>query len=270
MIEEAKAPPIAEEDITSASFEDEVDAESPPAELEAGESSVDDAPRERGLELVPSVSDGQVSRSHLKGLLEALIFVSDHPIKANELAKRSAASSKLVRELLAELKAEYESRGIQLDEVAGAWIFRSNVVYAPFVRDLSQQKPVRLTRAQVETLAILAYRQPITRPEIDDIRGVDCGPVLKLLLERDLVRILGRKDEPGRPILYGTTQAFLEFFGLKSLRDLPTLREFTELNEDSRRVMERELGEVLDGSQPSSSVSASAAGVAGQGEEGAN
>jgi len=208
--------------------------------------------------------DGEVSRTHLKGLLEALIFVSDHPIKANDLAKSASASSKLVRELLIELKAEYERRGIQLDEVAGAWIFRSNVAYAPFVRDLAKQKPVRLTRAQVETLAIMAYRQPITRPEIDDIRGVDCGPVLKLLLERDLVRILGRKDEPGRPMLYGTTSAFLEFFGLKSLKDLPTLREFTELNEDSRRVVERELGEVLDGSQPSFSIAAPAAEVTGE------
>ena len=99
-------------------------------------------------------------------------------------------------------------------------------------------------------MAILAYRQPVTRPEIDEIRGVDSGPVLKILLERDLVRILGKKDEPGRPMIYGTTTAFLEFFGLKSLKDLPTLREFTELTEDSRRVAERELGEVLDEHQP--------------------
>jgi segregation and condensation protein B len=106
----------------------------------------------------------------------------------------------------------------------------------------------------VETLAIIAYRQPITRPEVDDIRGVDSGPVLKLLLERDLVRILGKKDEPGRPLLYGSTTVFLEFFGLRSLKDLPTLEEFTELSEDSRRVVERELGEVLDGSQPAPGV----------------
>jgi segregation and condensation protein B len=135
---------------------------------------------------------------------------------------------------------------MQLDEVAGGWIFRTNASYAPFVRDLTKQRPVKLTRAQIETLAILAYRQPITRPELDDVRGVDCGPVLKLLLERDLVRILGKKDEPGRPILYGTTTQFLEFFGMKSLRDLPTLREFTELNEDSRRTVEKELGESLE------------------------
>lgn len=207
-------------------------------------------------ERVRGAGAGEVSRDHLKGLIEALVFVGDRPVKASELAKSAAAPLKLVRDLLTELRVEYKTRGIQLDEVAGGWIFRSSAFYAPFVRDLALKKPVRLTRAQTETLAILAYRQPITRPEIDDIRGVDSGPVLKLLLERDLVRILGRKDEPGRPVLYGTTTAFLEFFGLKSLKDLPTLREFTDLNEDSRRVVERELGEVLDGSQPSPSVAA--------------
>jgi segregation and condensation protein B len=197
----------------------------------------------------PSAAES-VTRSHLKGLLEALIFASDHPQKASDLAKAASAGTMEVKDLLQELKREYQPRGIQLDEVAGGWLFRTSSAYAPFVRDLTKQKPVRLSRAQLETLAILAYRQPVTRPEIDDIRGVDSGPVLKLLLERDLVRILGKKDEPGRPMIYGTTTAFLEFFGLKSLKDLPTLREFTELSEDSRRVAERELGEVLDTKQP--------------------
>jgi segregation and condensation protein B len=189
------------------------------------------------------------TRKHLRGLLEALVFASDHPIKPNELAKAASAQLKEVKALLEELKENYAGRGVQLDEVAGGWIFRTSPAYAPFVRDLTKQKPVKLTRAQIETLAILAYRQPITRPEIDEIRGVDSGPVLKLLLERDLVRILGKKDEPGRPLLYGTTGEFLEFFGLKSVKDLPTLREFTELNEDSRRVVERELGETLESVQ---------------------
>ncbi len=191
-----------------------------------------------------------VTRSHLSGLLEALIFASDHPQKPGDLAKAASANVKDVKEILTRLKEHYQPRGIQLDEVAGGWIFRTSSAYAPFVRDLTKQKPVRLTRAQVETLAILAYRQPVTRPEIDEIRGVDSGPVLKLLLERDLVRILGKKDEPGRPLIYGTTTAFLEFFGLKALKDLPTLREYTELTEDSRRVAERELGDALDAQQP--------------------
>ena len=182
-------------------------------------------------------------RKHLRGLLEALVFASDSPIKPNELAKLASAPQKQVKELLAELKVDYATRGMHLDEVDGGWVFRTSPQYAPFVRDLTKQRPVRLTRAQVETLAIIAYRQPITRPEVDDVRGVDSGPVLKLLLERDLVRILGKRDEPGRPLIYGTTTQFLEFFGLKSLKDLPTLREFTELSDESREAFEDELGE---------------------------
>ena len=186
-----------------------------------------------------------LTREHLRGLLEALIFAADKPMSTGELAKMASAPLKQVRALLAELKPHYAGRGIVLDEVAGGWLFRTNAQFAPFVRELTSERPVKLTRAQVETLAIAAYRQPITRPEIDEIRGVDSGATLKLLLERDLVRILGKKDEPGRPLLYGTTTHFLEFFGLKSLRDLPTLREFTELSDESRRVAEAELGEVL-------------------------
>jgi segregation and condensation protein B len=184
-----------------------------------------------------------VQRKHLRGLIEALVFASDQPIKPTELAKLASAQLKLVKELLEELKKDYSTRGFHLEEVAGGWVFRTSPQYAPFIRDLTKQRPVRLTRAQVETLAIIAYRQPITRPEIDDVRGVDSGPVLKVLLERDLVRILGKRDEPGRPLIYGTTNHFLEFFGLKSLKDLPTLREFTELTDESREKYEEELGE---------------------------
>jgi segregation and condensation protein B len=195
-----------------------------------------------------------VQRRHLRGLLEALVFASDAPIKPKELAKLASAPVKLVQELLIELKAEFGDRGMHLEEVAGGWVFRTSAQYAPFIRDLTKQRPVRLSRAQVETLAIIAYRQPITRPEVDDVRGVDSGPVLKLLLERDLVRILGKRDEPGRPLIYGTTTQFLEFFGLKSLKDLPTLREFTELTDESREKYEDELGEPPNDARPSEAV----------------
>jgi segregation and condensation protein B len=189
----------------------------------------------------------EISRAHLRGLLEALVFASDKPLKTAELARLASARRKQVVELMEELRADFAPRGVVLDEVAGGWLFRTSAKYAPFVRDLAGEKPVRLTRAQVETLAITAYRQPITRPEIDEIRGVDSGATLKVLLERDLLRILGKKDEPGRPLLYGTTNQFLEFFGLKSLKDLPTLKEFTELSEESRLVAEAELGDVVPG-----------------------
>jgi segregation and condensation protein B len=190
--------------------------------------------------------DTDASRKHLRGLVEALVFASDQPIRPADIAKLAQAPTRQIKEILDELVAEFAGRGVQLEEVAGGFAFRTNVAFAPFVRDLIGQKPVRLTRAQLETLAIVSYRQPITRPDIDDVRGVDCGPVLRTLLERDLVRILGKKDEPGRPILYGTSQGFLQLFGLSSLKDLPTLREFTELNEESRRVVERELGETME------------------------
>jgi segregation and condensation protein B len=183
----------------------------------------------------------ELSRAHLRGLLEALVFASDKPMKHMELARLASAPVKQVKELMSELAASYANRGILLDEVAGGWLFRTNAQYAPFVRELAGGRPVKLTRAQVETLAIAAYRQPVTRPEIDEIRGVDSGATLKLLLERDLVRILGKKDEPGRPLLYGTTTHFLEFFNMKSLKDLPTLREFTELSEESRQTAEADL-----------------------------
>src|SRR5690606_26780750 len=115
--------------------------------------------------------------------------------------------------LLAELSEEYAGRGIELCELAGGYQFRSAAANAPFVREIVEAKPVRLSRAQLETLAIAAYRQPLTRPELEEIRGVDSGSALKVLLERGLVKILGRKDEVGRPLLYGTTPLFLEFFG---------------------------------------------------------
>ncbi|WP_437959271.1 SMC-Scp complex subunit ScpB [Sorangium sp. So ce119] len=190
---------------------------------------------------VPGLS--AVARKHLKGVLEALIFVAERPVPARELARSANAEHRVVRELLAELVAEYDGRGFRLDEVAGGYVFRTSPAFAPFVREVTEQKPIKMSRAQTETLAIVAYRQPITRPEIDEIRGVDSGAALKSLLERDLVRILGKKDEPGRPMLYGTTAQFLEFFGLKALGELPTLREFTELTDESRRAYERELGE---------------------------
>ena len=196
-----------------------------------------------GSESLDEVDGVVTERRHLRGVLEALVFASDAPIKPKDLAKLADAPLKQVTDALAELRNDYSTRGIHLEEVAGGWVFRTSARYAPYIRDLTKQRPVKLSRAQVETLAIIAYRQPVTRPEIDDVRGVDSGPVLKVLLERDLVRILGKREEPGRPLIYGTTNAFLEFFGLKSLKDLPTLREFTELTDESRQKYEEEMGE---------------------------
>jgi segregation and condensation protein B len=208
---------------------------------------------------VATLPAGDVARAHLKGLIEALVFVSDRPVSVAEIAKAAKADKKLVRALAEELGHEYRERGIHLEDVAGGLVFRTDAAFAPFIREVAGKKPVRMTRAQLETLAIIAYRQPITRPEVDDIRGVDSGPVIKMLLDRDLVRILGKKDEPGRPLLYGTTPVFLELFGLRSLKDLPSLREFTELSDDSRRVYDREMGDAP--ARPELEALATAAGA---------
>jgi segregation and condensation protein B len=199
------------------------------AAMEAGDASIDEIAEPTG--------------PYLKGLIEAVLFVSDHPLELKDVARAARIDRARAQELLDELVRDYEGRGIRLELVAGGYAFRSSPEYAERVRQYLALRPVRLSRAQLETLAIVAYRQPITRPEIDDVRGVDSGPVLKGLLERDLIRIIGKKDEPGRPMLYGTTGGFLEAFSLKSLRDLPTLREYTELSDESRRVFEAELGE---------------------------
>ncbi len=180
---------------------------------------------------------------YLKGLVEALLFSSDRPQTSKEIARAARMDKLRVEELIEQLLIETKDRGVRLVEVQEGYAFRTNPIYSPFVREFLAQRPVRLSRAQLETLAIIAYRQPITRPEVDDIRGVDSGGVLKTLLERELIRILGKKDEPGRPMIYGTAPGFLDLFSLNSLRDLPTLREFTELSEDSRAKFEMEIGE---------------------------
>jgi segregation and condensation protein B len=202
--------------------------------------------------------------AYLKGLIEAVLFVSDHPLELKDVARAARIDRARTQELLDELAKDYQERGIRLELVAGGYAFRSSPEFADRVRQYLSLRPVRLSRAQLETLAIVAYRQPITRPEIDDVRGVDSGPVLKGLLERDLIRIIGKKDEPGRPMLYGTTGGFLEAFSLKSLRDLPTLREYTELSEESRRVFESELGETAP--EGPLTDEASAEGANGQAE----
>ena len=151
-----------------------------------------------------------------------------------------ASTPKRIRAAMGELAGHYREgvSGIVLHEVSTGWQLRTCPTSAEFVRRFLQVKPQRLTRAALETLAIVAYRQPVTRPEVEEIRGVDCGAVMKALLERGLLEVLGKKEEPGRPLLYGTTRAFLEFFNLKDLASLPTLREFHELNEEHQRIVE--------------------------------
>ncbi|MEZ4368544.1 MAG: SMC-Scp complex subunit ScpB [Kofleriaceae bacterium] len=176
----------------------------------------------------------------LKSLLEALIFAADKPLTVQRIRQLTrVADVPRLQRLLAEITADHEHRGIVLQQVSGGYQFRTATAYSGWVQQLIAGRPVRLSRAQLETLAIIAYRQPITRPEIDEIRGVDSGGTLKVLHDRALIRALGKKEEPGRPILYGTTREFLDFFSLGDLRELPTLREYAELSPESRDTMAR-------------------------------
>jgi segregation and condensation protein B len=191
----------------------------------------------------PAVGEGHEPPERLKSIVESLVFAADKPLSVKRLQELTGErDSDQLESCLEFLRADYADRGVVLHEVGGGWQFRTNPLNAHWVQQLIAGKPVRLSRAQLETLAICAYRQPITRPEIDEIRGVDSGGTLKVLLDRSLVRILGKKEEPGRPLLYGTTRDFLTFFNLNDLRELPTLREFYELNEDSMAKI-RELDE---------------------------
>ncbi len=171
----------------------------------------------------------------LKAIIESLIFVSEEPITQRRLIEILAEAQVTKDDILASIEMiknetnNNPSRGLMLVEVAGGYQFRTKQTYATWIQKLNVAKPIKLSQAAIETLSIIAYRQPIIRSEIESIRGVDVGGVLKTLLERNLIRIIGRKDEAGQPLIYGTTQDFLQLFGLKSLNELPPLTEIEEL-----------------------------------------
>ena len=168
-------------------------------------------------------------------ILEALLLASGEPVTAARLARVVPESSaREVREDIAALNELYaaEGRGFRIEEVGGGYQFRTLPELASYVQQLEPVPPLRMSRAGLETLAIIAYKQPVTRAEVEHVRGVDAGPLLRGLLERRLVRIAGHREVPGRPILYATTPRFLEIFGLATLSDLPTLREIEELLRD--------------------------------------
>jgi segregation and condensation protein B len=177
-----------------------------------------------------------------RAVVEALLFAAEKPLDFAALREITGMDEPLVKQAIEALQQRHSAgaSGTVLVEVAGRFQLRTDPELAAYVRRMLQVKPLRLTRAALETLAIVAYRQPVTRPEVEDLRGVDSGAVLKALLERKLIRILGKKDEPGRPLLYGTTKEFLELFTLRDLTQLPTLREFQELSEESRKIVEEE------------------------------
>ena len=169
----------------------------------------------------------------LPAIIECIIFAAETAISLDRLCDMLPEFGRDdIRAALAELVDSHEGRGggIQLVEVAGGWQFRTRPDFQQYVVRHVKTKASRFSQSSLETLAIVAYRQPITRAEVEHLRGVDCGGVLKSLLEKRLVRILGKKDIPGRPLIYGTSKEFLEVFGLKDLKSLPTLKEIQALD----------------------------------------
>jgi segregation and condensation protein B len=209
-------------------------------------------PADHGATSVQTTGD-DLEGCELTAVLEALLFVSSEPVPVARLAAAIGTVSKAeVEQALKRLEEDlaHESRGIQLVKLAGGYRLVTKADYAPWLKRLDKAKAAqKLSRSALESLAIIAYKQPLVRSEIEEIRGVETSGVLRTLLERKLVRIVGRKEVPGRPIMYGTTKFFLEHFGLNDLSQLPPLREFKELGEAEQALlpMEQEVAEV---SQP--------------------
>lgn len=196
-----------------------------------------------------SLDDNRVrGMGELQAILEALLFVSSEPLSLARLVAVVGNVPKVeVEEALRNIgqALESEGRGVRLTVVAGGYRLITKQDYAPWVKRLDKAKPAaKLSRSALESLAIIAYKQPLVRSEIEEIRGVETSGVIRTLLERKLVRIVGRKEVPGRPIMYGTTKFFLEHFGLSDLSQLPPLREFKELGEAEQSLLPMDGGDV--------------------------
>ena len=172
-----------------------------------------------------------MEREELKSIVENVLLAADQPINASELSKifLGGTDKNQLQSILDELKEEYNSRNLQIMEVADGYQLCTRHEYNDWIRKyLKLDRSSRLSQPSLDTLSIIAYKQPLTRQEVDDIRGVDSSGVLKTLLEKKVIGPAGRKKVPGRPIMYRTTQKFLEYFGLKDLNDLPTLEDLRE------------------------------------------
>jgi len=208
-----------------------------------------------------------MEKERTKGIVEFLLFASEKPISVERIAGifDDAYTKEELYSLLDELRTEIsssESRGVKLEEVAGGWQFRTKEDNQTWIKKLENIKPIRVSPSALEVLAIIAYKQPITKTEADKIRGVDSTHIFKTLMDKDLVRICGRADLPGRPLLYSTTPEFLEVFGLKEIRELPSITEIedmvsksfgdsgdyrTELNESLRLIVDEKSNiEIVD------------------------
>lgn len=173
-----------------------------------------------------------MKRESKADIIEALLFAADKPVPLKKLAQIAGVEPREAAEELEVLREEKQRIGaLQIIEVSGGWQIVSKPEYASYIKQLREVPRQRLSRAAFEVLAIVAYRQPVTRAEIENLRGVDCAGPAQFLLEKKLVTLAGRKEAPGRPWLYATTPQFLDHFGLRAIDDLPSLAEFAQLND---------------------------------------
>ena len=183
----------------------------------------------------------------LKNIIESLLFITEDPLTIDRLKKILAyEDTKAIRNAMQELSDDYEARkgGFYLREVAGGFQIRTRPEYTQWIKRMIQPNPIRLSKAALETLAIIAYKQPLIRSDIEHIRGVDCGGIIRMLLTRKLIRVLGRKEIPGRPLIYATTRHFLEVFDLKDLKDLPTPTEIEAMGDSLAEKMDLTSSEI--------------------------
>lgn len=177
-----------------------------------------------------------MEESNLKSAVEALIFASEKPITADQIKKvLGNLDASEVKKIIDELRNEYGSanRGMRIIEIAGGFQMITSSVFAPFLKKLFKNRyNEKLSKPALESLAIIAYKQPLTKAEIESLRNVNVDGVMKSLIDKNLIRICGRKKVPGRPFVFGTTREFLEHFGLKSLDDLPKMEDFTVMAEE--------------------------------------
>jgi len=187
------------------------------------------------------VSGADEQFQHIKGVVESLLFVNEKPVMLDQIKNvLDAVSNADIKKVLSELQRDYEDRkcGIMIVEIANGYQMLSNPIYAPYLRSFYKTKhKEKLSKPALESMAIIAYKQPVTRSDIEVIRGVNSDGVVTHLLSKDLIKVIGRKDVPGRPFVYGTTKQFLEYFGLKSLNDLPELEEFPTLQPSEENIL---------------------------------
>ena len=262
-MEEPMSPGVEEAIEESVEVRDPVDE--PTASLDAVEVEPESGQGVVHDMAAPAADSALSDMRALKGILEALLFVTAEPIPVTRfLALLGAVTKQDVDQALASLAQDYEQegRGLQLAEVAGGYRIVTKAEFAPWLKRLEKVKsPSKLSRSALESLAIIAYKQPIVRAEVEQIRGVETSGVIRTLLERKLVRIVGRKEEPGRPIMYGTTKFFLEHFGLRDLSQLPPLREFKELGESEQAMLPIDEVVAVDGEPVTQSTEAVVEGL---------